>query len=311
MKQLYLFLICFLSISSINAQQDGYAYYTVKIDKAKLNIPDAQTNTEGDYVTYTLAIDRSKMTSDLKEELLAALQKKWAKTYSGLTAENLQGQIRSIEQNRYSFDPLKNEWLPDSCCVFRMEYNQMGNMLKRETLTLSGIMNDYVVCSYHDNGLLKEQVFYNKNHQVTYREMFNLDANGNYVDGLMYNEAGDLHRKVKIEGQNAYGQWTKVVLYTASGELYRTEEYTYEGWQLLRTLWTNKEGKVIRDDRSTYNDKGELEYTKMFNAQFPAANGETFRRADQYDELGNWTQTSILDASGKPTRLIKRKYTYR
>lgn len=311
MRYAALLLFCLFAGSMLYAQQDAYAYYTVKIDKAKLNIPDAQTNTEGDYVTYTLAIDRSKMTSDLKEELLVALRKKWAKTYSGLKAENLQGQIRSIEQNRYSFDPLKNEWLPDSCCVFKMEYNDQGNLLKRETLTLLGILNDYVVCSYHDNGLLKEQVFYNKAHQVTYREVFNLDANGNYVDGLMYNEAGDLHRRVKIEGQNAYGQWTKVLLYTASGELYRSEEYTYEGRQLLRTLWTNKDGKVIRDDQSTYNDKGELEYTKMFNAQFPAANGETFRRTDEYDEHGNWRQASILNASGKPTRVIKRKYTYR
>ena len=311
MKCVALLLCSLLAASMLYAQQDAYTYYTVKIDKAKLNIPDSQTNTEGDYLTYTLAIDRSKVRGDLKEELLAALQKKWAKTYSALKAENLQGQIHIIEQNRYSFDPIKNEWLPDSCCVFKMEYNQAGNMQKRETLTLLGILNDYVVCSYHDNGLLKEQVFYNKAHKITYRELFNLDANGNYVDGLMYNEAGDLHRRVKIEGQNPYGQWTKVLLYTARGELYRSEAYTYEGNELVRTLWTNKDGKVIRDDQSTYNDKGELEYTKMFNAQFPAANGETFRRTDAYDEHGNWTQAAILDASGKSTRVIKRKYTYR
>lgn len=306
-------LLCFtvLGFTPIYGQESNLVYYTVKIDQSKLNDSFKSSSPDSErFLTYTVALDRSKSIRDLQPADFHFLEKTPLQRYSSLKADNLKGQILSIAQTRYTPNPLNNELRPDSCCVFKMEYDH-GNLVKRASFTTQGILNDFVSLTYHPNGLLKEQTFYNKDNQVTYREVFDIDANGNYVSGQLYNEAGELHRNVKIEGQNAFGQWTKVILYTASGALYRTEEYTYDGNKLLSTLWTDQDGKVIRDDQTRYDQNGEPTYTKMINTRFPMANGETFQRTDTYDEYGNWTQRSILDANGKVSRVIKRQYTYK
>lgn len=304
-------LFTVLGFTPIYGQENNLVYYTVKIDKSKLDDSFKSSSLDSErFLTYTIAIDRSKSIRDLQPEDFNFLKKTSLQRYSSLKADNLKGQILSIEQTRYTPGPLNNELRPDSCCVFKMEYDN-GNLVKRTSATTQGILNDFVSLTYHPNGLLKEQTFYNKDNKITYREVFDIDADGNYSGGQLYNEAGELHRNVKIEGQNAFGQWTKVILYTASGALYRTEEYTYEGNKLLSTLWTDQDGKVIRDDLTRYDQNGEPEYTKMINTRFPAANGETFQRTDTYDQYGNWTQRSILDANGKVSRVIKRNYIYK
>lgn len=306
-------LLCFtvLGFTPIYGQETHLAYYTVHIDQSKLDNSFKSSSPKSErFLTYTVAIDRSKSIRDLQPADFHFLEKTSLQRYSSLKADNLKGQILSIEQTRHTPDPLNNALQQDSCCVFKMEYAN-GNLLKRASFTTQGILNDFVACTYHHNGLLKEQTFYNKDNKITYREVFDIDANGNYVGGKMYNEAGELHRNVKIEGQNAFGQWTKVILYTASGTLYRTEEYTYEGNKLLSTLWTDQNGKVIRDDQTRYDQNGQPAYFKMINTQFPIANGEIFQRTDTYDQYGNWTQRSILDANGQVSKVVKRQYTYK
>jgi len=36
----------------------------------------------------------------------------------------------------------------------------------------------------------------------------------------------------------------------------------------------------------------------------------TMYRYDKYDEQGNWIQRTALNASGKPTKIVKREITY-
>ena len=307
-----LLLLTVLGFTPIYGQKSDYTYYTVTLDQSKLGEAFQSLSNDTDrFLTYTLKLDRSKSMRDLTPADFRLLEKTPLQRYSTLKADNLKGQILSIEQTRHTPNPLNNELRQDSCCVFKMEYDEAGNLLKRASFTTQGILNDMVSCTYHPNGLLKEQTFSNKDNKITYRELFDIDANGNYVGGKMYNEAGELHRNVKVEGQNAFGQWTKVILYTASGALYRTETYTYDGNKPISTLWTDQDGKVIRDDQTRYDQNGEPTYTKMINTRFPMANGETFQRTDTYDQYGNWTQRSILDTTGKVSRVIKRQYTYK
>lgn len=223
--------------------------------------------------------------------------------YSTIKANGLNGPVTVMENWSYSLNPASNEFVQDSCCIIRIEYDKNGNEVKSEAFNTKGELQYGIGNEYHSNGLVKKRLYYNKERVVTAMEDFVLDSAGNYASGKEINE-GRLNRTFTIGGQNQLGNWTQMTSYRADGTLMRTEEFIYEGKNLVAMFWKNKDGKIIREEKHTYNKKGERIAT---NATY----GNFRRRVDSYDRWGNWTQSSSLDSTGKAVRMFKRKYSYR
>lgn len=232
-------------------------------------------------------------------------------TYSSLKRDGLKGAISITETSSWSVDTVKKTTTQDSCCINRFEYDKNGNAVKNESVNIQGVLQSGMLTDYHPNGLLKEIRYIDKDHRVTYREEFYLDAAGNYAGGNAYNEDGKLHRTIKITAQNEFGQWTRLNWYSPDGQLYRTEEYTYDGNKKIKEFWKDKDGKITMDMSRKYNEKGEMILEEGIHPFQGTVKRNLTNRIYEYDKLGNWTQYSILSPTGNPVRIIKRNIAYR
>jgi Zn-finger nucleic acid-binding protein len=229
--------------------------------------------------------------------------------FSTLKTENLKGNIKQIEITRYSIDPVKKELTQDTCCAIRSEYNQDGNITENNSFNIKNIAKNGRLFEYHPNGLLKQIMYINEKKQVTYREVFELDENGNYVGGLAYEENDKLHRTFKILGQNEYGQWTRFNWYSLDGSIYEEQEIIYQDNLKVYEVW-KKNNEIVMDFRTTYDAKGEKLSEEGKHPFLGTVNNRINSRIDAYDEKGNWTQKTFFTKEGNISKVIKRKILY-
>jgi hypothetical protein len=235
------------------------------------------------------------------------------KKYSSLLRDGIKGAVSLSETIRYTIDTVNMIALQDSCCITRTEFDKNGNSVKMERYTLAGVYQGGTVSKYHPNGLIKQIRFLNKDKRETAREDYFIDANGNYTGGNAYDE-GKLLRTFKITSQNEYGQWTKFDWYSLDGKIYREEEYKYEENRKIRDIWKeymdDPKGKIVTDLTTGYNAKGEIITQQGFHTHLGQVNQKP-NRIFEYDKQGNWIQYIIVNAAGKPVRIVKRKLVYR
>jgi hypothetical protein len=235
------------------------------------------------------------------------------KKYSSLLRDGIKGAVSISETYRYTIDTANMIALPDSCCITRTEFDKNGNSVKMERYTLGGIYQGGTITKYHPNGLIKQISFLNKDKKVTALEDYFIDATGNYTGGNAY-DGGKLLRTFKITGQNEYGQWTKLDWYSLDGKIYREEDYVYEENRKIRDIWKeyidDPKGKIVTDLTTGYNAKGEIITQQGFHTHLGQVNQKP-NRIFEYDNQGNWIQYIIVNAAGKPVRIVKRKLVYR
>lgn len=235
------------------------------------------------------------------------------KKYSSLLQEGVKGNVRIAEISRFTIDTLNLLATQDSCCFSRTEYDKNGRSIKTERLTVSGIFQGGIYTKYHSNGLIKKISFLNKDRKETAYENYFINDNGAYTGGEGYDE-GKLLRRFKISDQNEFGQWTKLIWYSLDGKIYREEKYTYEENRKIAEVWKeykdDPNGIIAQDMIYKYNERGERILQQGIHSYLGLVN-EVSNRIFEYDKYGNWIQYIILNSSGKPTRMFKRKLTYR
>jgi hypothetical protein len=242
-----------------------------------------------------------------------AVQNLPGKKYSSLSRDGIKGAVLITETGGYTIDTVNMIVRQDSCCITRTEFDKNGNSVKMERLNVAGVYQGGTVTEYHPNGLIKQIRFLNKERRETAREDFFIDVNGSYTGGNAYDE-GKLLRTFKITGQNEYGQWTKLAWYSLDGKIYREEEYTYDENRKIRDLWKeymdDPNGKIVTDLTTRYNIRGEITAQQGIHTHLGQVN-QNSNRIFEYDKQGNWVQFIILNAAGKPVRMVKRNIIYR
>jgi hypothetical protein len=231
--------------------------------------------------------------------------------YSDLVAENLKGDISSIEEAPYKTDSTGKAGEMDSCCISVLEYDENGNNAKMISKDSKGTVKDESVITRYENGMWKGQKNM-KDGKVTGSFETTVDDKGNYNGGMAYDSTGKMDLYYTGLSQNEQGQvtswkqWDKDSVFRLEGSA------TYDKY--LQTSFTLKDsvGKVKSSSASKYNDKGEqTENSNTDVGKDSTTTKVTKYTYDSHDDMGNWTQKTTWDDKGKAVKIVKRTYTYR
>ncbi len=231
--------------------------------------------------------------------------------YSDLVAENLKGNVMSVEETSYTPDSTGKTGEMDSCCVSLTEYDENGNVVKWTSKDSKGTVKEYANIFRNEKGLWTGQENF-KDGKSNGSFKTQMDDKGNYTGGQSFDTSGKLEYYYTGLSQNeqaqilSWKQWDKDSVFRAEGIA------TYDKY--LQTAFTMKDsvGKVKNSSVRKFNDKSELvESTDTEVKKDTTEVKVTKYTYDAYDPTGNWTQRTTLNEKGKATKVVKRTYAYR
>lgn len=232
--------------------------------------------------------------------------------YSTLVAQNLKGDISSIEESSYKADSTGKIGEMDSCCVTVTDYDENGNEMKSVSKDSKGNPSSESILTHHPNGLFKSVANTNTaKGKSTGGFETKIDDKGNYTwaGEIDSNGKGGIYYTDII--QNEEGEVIGWKQFDKDSVFRETGEAKYDKHMFLSSTNNDSVGKVKSTGVAKYNDKGEqteYSYTDMID---PTKSRVTKYTYDAHDEMGNWTQRTTWNDKGKATGIIKRKFTYR
>lgn len=230
---------------------------------------------------------------------------------SELAAENLKGDITSIEEAPYKTDSTGKIGEMDSCCIYVTEYDENGNGIKNVSKDSKGATSSESVISRYPNGLFKSVANTAKGKSTGGFDT-RVDEKGNYTwaGEIDSNGKGGIYYVAISQNENgqvtAWKQYDKDSIFRQEGEA-KYENHVQTGFTLKDSVGNVKQTVVTK-----YNDKGE----QVENSNTTVTKDSTTTKVTKYtyeshDEQGNWTQRTTWDEKGKATAVSKRTYNYR
>ncbi|HQU55913.1 MAG: hypothetical protein R2796_00395 [Chitinophagaceae bacterium] len=232
--------------------------------------------------------------------------------FSDLINDNLKGDITSIEETPYQVDSSGAIGAMDSCCIVITDYDENGNVIKNTRKGSDGSVKTEVSITRYDNGEFKSSSTMKDGKQESKLETIQ-DENGKYSGGTEYDSAGNMSHYYTDLTQNDVGEILSGKRWKKDSTLDGQFSSTYNKHQRLTSSFTDSSGKVVNTSNNTYNDKGELSEQTMttIGKNDSTTTKVTKYRYDAHDDNGNWTQRTEMDENGKPTKIVKRTYTYK
>ena len=112
--------------------------------------------------------------------------------------------------------------------------------------------------------------------------------------------------------ENEYGEVLKGTEYKPDNTMKSSFENNYDkDGHFIGGSGKDSTGKEIFHSTVKLNDKGDAaEETTMTVTKDSTKNETVTYKYDSYDDQGNWTQRTTYNDKGKPTKIVKRTYTY-
>lgn len=225
-----------------------------------------------------------------------------------LVQQNLKGKVKSITETSITIDSTGKQ-KPDSLTRVT-DFDEKGYQTVSLQKNGSGnvVSEDFV--SRRPDGVVTE--FGTKKNGKPYsRVVTEIDKEGKYVGGQSYDSTGKQDGYFKDLSQNEYS-----IVY--AGKHYGMNDKIKESWDnkfdknhFLGGKSTDSTGKTTYEGTAKVNDKGDMseeDYTYVENGQ--SKHEKNSFKYDAYDDKGNWTQRTTLNAQGKPTKVFKRVISY-
>lgn len=234
-----------------------------------------------------------------------------AVTWHDLESENLKGDIASYEETSYKVDSLGNIGEADSCCAYVTEYDENGNSIKNVGKLKDGTISSESIMTRHPNGQFKS-VSNTKNGKSNGGFRVEMDDDGKITLAVAIDSNGKDDVYYTDITMNDVGEVTGWKEYDKDSVFRMQGESVYNKHQMLSSTVKDSVGTIKNSSVAKYNDKGELIERTMTNVGKDSTTTKVTKYTyDAYDEMGNWTQRTTLDENGKPTKIVKRTYTYR
>jgi hypothetical protein len=232
-------------------------------------------------------------------------------TFSDLVAENLKGDISSIEETPYQTDSTGKIGAMDSCCIGTSQYDENGNVVKYTSKDSKGTLKEEGTITRYENGMWKGQKNM-KDGKTNNSIETSMGDKGIYTGALAYDSTGKLEFYYTGLTQNAQGQITGWKQYDKDSVFRAEGANTYDKYKQLSFTMKDSVGKVRNSGTTKYNDKGEqVENSNTNVTKDSTTTTVTKYTYETYDDMGNWTKRTAWNEKGKATKIAKRVYTYR
>lgn len=231
--------------------------------------------------------------------------------YSDLKADNLKGDVASVEETPYKVDSATGQiGAMDTCCVDKWEYDENGSYVKSVSRNDKGLIAAESNPMHHPNGLWKGTTD-SKYGKVTFTMDTKINDKGDYVLAESTDSTGKRDYYYTDITHNEYGQVMHWKQYDKDSVFRMEGESKYD-----KNLWlgfTGKDsvGKMKSSSVAKYNDKGEqIEVSNTNVTKDSTTTKVTKYTYDAHDDTGNWTQRTEWNDKGKAVKIVKRVYTY-
>lgn len=234
-------------------------------------------------------------------------QKATSKKYPDFFRGSLKGDIVSLEDSVMIVDSMNNI-KPDSVAYRHGEFID-GVLVKDTDIDSSGKNKTISTYDRYDNGLLKgiESI---TNGKRTYLLKIQLDSNGKYTTAQSFDSTGKMDFYNKDISQNDDGHLTGGKVFKAdSGFVFAFTE-NYDGQFQSGSTKMDSAGKITSKTIRVRNDKNDVIMDSTVNITKDTTSSVVKKYRYVYDDMGNWTESTELNASGKPVKITRRKIVY-
>lgn len=226
---------------------------------------------------------------------------------SDLTQSNLKGRVQHYDETSYTVDSSGNNKM-DSL-MNMSDFDEKGYQTKYATKDQAGKIHTEQSTKHDDQGVFTEMTTMTDGKQT-----FKLTADskdGKYTGGKTYDSTGKQATYFTDLQTNEYGIVYSGKEHFMDGRIKNTWDNKYNGATYVSGTSTDSTGKVSYTGWVKVNDKGDAIEEESTTTEKGATKTEKFTyKYDSYDDAGNWTQRTTYNEKGKPTKIVKRVFTY-
>jgi hypothetical protein len=233
-------------------------------------------------------------------------QKETAKKYPDFFRGSLKGDIVSLEDSVIVVDSMNN-MKPDSVAYSLGEF-QDGYLVKYTDVDTTG-KKSLTTYDRYDNGLLKG-IESTVNGKKTYQLKIQLDSNGKYTAAQSFDSTGKMDYYNEGITQNDDGHLTGGKLFKADSGLMFAFTDSYDGLYEVGSTKMDSTGKVTSKTTLVRNDKNDVVMDSTVNISKDTTSSVVKKYRYVYDDMGNWTESTELNAKEKPVKITRRKIVY-
>jgi len=224
-----------------------------------------------------------------------------------LIQQNLKGKVQKVEETTVNIDST-GKMKPDSSTSVN-EFDEKGYQTKYSTKDSSGILTSEQNISHNDDGTFKEMTTTAKGKQ-TFKLVTEV-KDGKYTGGKSYDSTGKQDSYYTDLKTNDYGIVYAGKQHFMNDKIKSTFDMKYDGPNFIGGTATDSTGKTTYTGSVKLNDKGyPAEETSTTLDKDVTKTEVVSYKYDSYDDKGNWTQRTTDNDKGKPTKVVKRTYTY-
>ena len=227
---------------------------------------------------------------------------------SDVTQQNLKGKVKQLEETSYTIDSAgvnKRDSLMNTS-----EFDDKGYQSKFFTKDSTGKIHTDQTITHGENGVFKEIVSIVDGKQ-TFKLTTEYDKNGKYTGGKSYDSTGKQDSYYTDLSTNEYGIVYAGKQHFMDGRVKSTWDQKFDGVVYLGGTSTDSTGKVSYSGSVKANDKGDpVEEISTTREKDSTKTEKMTYKYDSYDELGNWTQRTTYNEKEKPSKIVKRVFTY-
>jgi len=226
---------------------------------------------------------------------------------SDLTQSNLKGRVQHYDETSYTVDSLGNN-KADSLSNMS-DFDEKGYQTKYSTKDQAGKIHQEDVAKHDDQGNFTEMTT-TKDGKQTYKLVVE-SKDGKYTGGKTYDSTGKQDSYFTDLQTNEYGIVYSGKQHFVDGRVKATWDNKFDGHTYVSGTSTDSTGKTDYTGSVKVNDKGDAIEEESTTTEKGTTKTEklTFKY-DSYDDAGNWTQRTTYNEKGKPTKIVKRSFTY-
>jgi len=222
--------------------------------------------------------------------------------------QNLKGKVQEFTETSFTVDSAGHSKV-DSVVGIN-SFDEKGYQSKYVTKDSSEKIHTEQSLSHDERGNMTELTTMTNGKQ-TFKLTTEIDKDGKYSGGKSYDSTGKQDSYYTDLSTNENGIVYAGKQHFVDGRIKATWDNKYDGAIYVSGSSTDSTGKVSYTGSVKVNDKGDpIEETSTTRQKDSTKTEKMTYQYDGYDDKGNWLQRTTYNEKGKPTRIVKRSFTY-
>ena len=227
---------------------------------------------------------------------------------SDITQQNLKGKIQLYEETSYTVDSTGKSNVDSLVNV--NEFDEKGYETKYSTKDQSGKTHTIQTFARDEKGNLTEAAT-TTDGKPTSKLVTEIGADGKYSGAKTYDSTGKQDSYYTDISTNEYGIVYAGKQHFMDGRIKSAWESKFNGVTYVSGTSTDSTGKTAYSGSVKVNDKDDPIEEESTTTEKGATKTEKMTyKYDSYDDKGNWTQRTTYNGKDKPSKIVKRSFTY-